>query len=259
MRLKVRTLTAFVLGDCPMPMQGPQAHSSTRAPAAIISASAPHLQSIASTCREPGLTVKLTLGATVLPFSIAATLSISARLEFVQLPMQTWSTAILVSSETAFMLSGLCGHAASGRRAERSITTLSSYSAFSSATSGEKSCSLPCAFKNARVVSSAGNTEAVAPSSAPMLAIVALSGTERAFTPSPQYSITLPTPPLTVSKRSTSSMISLAAALCPSLPLSSTLTTLGMVRYSGAPPMASATSSPPAPMASIPMPPHVGV
>ena len=48
---------------------------------------------------------------------------------------------------------------------------------------------------NSRVTSSEGNTEVEAPSSAPMLVMVARSGTDRDLTPSPVYSMILPTPP----------------------------------------------------------------
>ena len=73
----------------------------------------------------------------------------------------------------------------------------SSYTASGSALRATKSSSRSCAFKKARVVSSEGNIDVVAPSSAPMFVIVARSGTLRLLTPSPQYSITLPTPPFT--------------------------------------------------------------
>ena len=54
-----------------MPMQGPQAHSSTRAPLERMSASAPQAESICKTCLEPGEMERLTVGATVLPFKMA--------------------------------------------------------------------------------------------------------------------------------------------------------------------------------------------
>ena len=72
-----------------MPMQGPQAHSSSRTPEDRISDSAPQSASMVNTCREPGETDILTVGATVFPFSMAAALSISYREELVQEPMQT--------------------------------------------------------------------------------------------------------------------------------------------------------------------------
>ena len=72
-----------------MPMQGPQALSKIRAPAAIISASAPFWASMVSTCLDPGEMVKLTLSATVLPFKILATFMISIKEELVQEPTHT--------------------------------------------------------------------------------------------------------------------------------------------------------------------------
>ena len=47
---------------CHWPMQGPQAHSSTRAPLARMSDRAPQSLSMVSTCREPGDTDRLTEG-----------------------------------------------------------------------------------------------------------------------------------------------------------------------------------------------------
>ena len=70
-------------------MQGPHAHSSSRAPLKIMSLSAPHSESMDSTCREPGEMDRLTEGDTVFPLSSAATLSISISEEFVQEPMHT--------------------------------------------------------------------------------------------------------------------------------------------------------------------------
>ena len=89
LRLKVRSETPLLLGENPIPMQGPQADSRIRAPAPIRSASAPFSASMVSTCLEPGLIESSTSGATVLPRSIAATVIRSAREELVQLPMQT--------------------------------------------------------------------------------------------------------------------------------------------------------------------------
>ena len=72
-----------------MPMQGPQAHSSSLAPLARMSDSAPLSASMVSTCFEPGDTERLTPGAMVRPFKSAAAFSISRREELVQEPMQT--------------------------------------------------------------------------------------------------------------------------------------------------------------------------
>ncbi len=72
-----------------MPIQGPQPGSITRAPAAIRSARAPLRATMVSTCLLPGLMTRDTLRATVLPRSMAATVSRSRRDELVQEPMQT--------------------------------------------------------------------------------------------------------------------------------------------------------------------------
>ncbi|OQC73646.1 MAG: hypothetical protein BWX44_01386 [Spirochaetes bacterium ADurb.Bin001] len=122
-----------------------------------------------------------------------------------------------------------------------------------------KSFALPCASKKRLVTSSLGNTEVVAPSSAPILAIVPRCGMLSVDTPSPAYSSILPTPPFTVSLLNTSSTISLALTIGDNLPLNSTLRTLGLGMEKGKPAIASATSNPPAPMASIPSAPAVGV
>ena len=89
LRLKVRRETPPEFGEKPMPMQGPQAHSSTLAPLAMMSVSAPQSASISNTCLEPGDTERLTSGRMVLPLRSAATFSISYNEEFVQEPMQT--------------------------------------------------------------------------------------------------------------------------------------------------------------------------
>ena len=91
------------------------------------------------------------------------------------------------------------------------MLTSSSYTASASAHRGVYASSLPCAFKNSCVISSDGNIDVVAPSSAPIFVIVALSGTDKVLTPSPQYSITLPTPPLTERRFRTSKITSFAA------------------------------------------------
>ena len=46
--------------------------------------------------------------------------------ELVQEPMQTWLTAIAPSSRTVFTAPGLCGQAAIGTTAARSISIVSS-------------------------------------------------------------------------------------------------------------------------------------
>ena len=92
-----------------------------------------------------------------------------------------------------------------------------------------------------------------------MFVIVARSGTESILTPSPVYSMTLPTPPLTASMESTFKMMSLALTPFERAPVRRTSTTRGMFSMNGSPAIAHATSRPPAPIASMPMPPPVGV
>jgi len=191
-------------------MQGPQADSSILAPALIISESAPFNASILSTCFEPGAMQSETDGAIVLPLRIDATFIISTNDEFVQEPIATWSTLILPISSVVLTLSGMCGQAAIGVSEQRSISITSSYSASSSGRISVQSFSRPCALRKARVISSDGKIEVVAPSSAPIFVMVALSGTESVLTPSPPYSIILPTPPLTLIILRTSRITSLA-------------------------------------------------
>ena len=183
-----------------------------------------------STWREPGEMVRLTFSATWRPSSMPATRMRSQKLELVQLPMQTWSTLMPSISLMGTTLSGECGWAASGCSALRSMVISSSYSASSSAVSGAQSARRPRAAKNSKVRRSLGNTVVVAPSSAPMLAMVARIGTDRVSTPGPPYSMILPTPPLTVRRRRTSRMTSLAETMGLSSPVSTTWQTFGMVR-----------------------------
>mgnify|MGYP000586276900 CR=1 FL=1 len=89
LRLNVRSDTPPEFGEKPIPMHGPHAHSSTRAPAAMMSDNAPQSASIVSTCLEPGETERLTESAIFLPFRMAATRSISRSDELVQEPIQT--------------------------------------------------------------------------------------------------------------------------------------------------------------------------
>ena len=163
------------------------------------------------------------------------------------------------TSRTGTTLSGECGSAMSGSSVDKSMTSVSSYSASPSAARGLKSEPLPCASRKRRVCSSLGKMDVVAPSSAPMFVIVPRSGTVSVETPSPQYSRILPTPPFTVRTRSTSRITSFAATHGRRRPFNSTLSTFGRGMENGTPAIARATSSPPAPMASIPRAPPVGV
>ena len=87
-----------------------------------------------------------------------------------------------------------------------------------------------------------------------MLAIVARSGIDRSAVPGPVNSSTLFLPPLALSRRSSSRMMSLACTHGRlSLPSRCTSTTSGQEISYGWPPSTTATSSPPAPIATIPM------
>ena len=115
-----------------------------------------------------------------------------------QEPIAIWSTFIF-SSGISCTLSGLCGNAASGTKSSKFTINFLSYTASASGSNSMKSDSLDCFLRKSLVISSLGKIEVVAPSSAPIFVIVALSSTERDFIPSPVYSITNPTPPFTVS------------------------------------------------------------
>jgi hypothetical protein len=228
--LNVLSDTALVAGAWPIPIQGPHAASSILAPAATISARAPFAASMLRTCFEPGAITRLTPGLTLLPLRMRATFIISTYDELVQLPIQTWSTLIFPISLAFFTLSGLCGIAASGSSFSSPIVISFSYTASVSGLSSTQSISLPCARRKSLVISSLGNMEVVAPSSAPIFVIVALSGTVRFSIPSPAYSIILPTPPFTLIILSTSSIISFADTHGFNLPVKTTFTTEGIMR-----------------------------
>ena len=171
----------------------------------------------------------------------------------------TCPTLVPSSDAMVLMLSGLEGHAASSSSSLRLILTTRSYSASGSAASGIQSASLPCAARNSRVMASDGKMEQVTPSSAPMLVIVARWGTVSVPTPSPKYSTMQPTFPFVERISSIFRMMSFAETQFRSFPVSSTPMILGNARRNGCPAMARATSSPPAPIAIMPIPPPVGV
>ena len=87
--LKVLRDIAPDFGDCPMPMQGPQAFSITLAPEFIMSRRAPFSAILARILLEPGDITKLTSSFTFFPLSMAATFMRSVYDEFVQLPIAT--------------------------------------------------------------------------------------------------------------------------------------------------------------------------
>ncbi len=101
--------------------------------------------------------------------------------------------------------------------------------------------------------------EVVAPVSVPIFVMVALSGTDRLFTPSPKYSSAYPTPPLTPIRLNTSRITSLAETHSESRLINLIPMIFGYLILKGIPAMAAATSSPPAPIAIEPRPPAVGV
>ena len=83
---------------------------------------------------------------------------------------------------------GEWGFAASGTRAERSISIISSYCASSSAFISTHWSPLPIASMNLFVFSSEGKMDVVHPVSVPMLVTVALSGTDNVARAGPKYS-----------------------------------------------------------------------
>src|SRR3990172_200859 len=146
-----------------MPMQGPQADSRIRPPAAMRSASAPFEAIMVYTCLEPGVTVKLMSGWTVFPLSIVATVIRSRNEELVQLPTQTWESFVPSTSETGTTLSGLDGRAIIGSSVSRLISSASSYVASGSGPMATQLLSRPWDFRERRVCSSLGKMEVVGP------------------------------------------------------------------------------------------------
>ena len=92
-----------------------------------------------------------------------------------------------------------------------------------------------------------------------MFVIVARCGTVSVATPGPKYSTTEPTFPLVVRIDRSFRITSFAAHHGESFPVSFTPMTFGYGMRNGLPAIARATSSPPAPIAIMPMPPPVGV
>ncbi len=104
-----------------------------------------------------------------------------------------------------------------------------------------------------------GNSEHVAPISAPMLQIVALPVAEIDSVPGPKYSTIAPVPPLTVRMPATLRITSLAAAQPDSVPVRRTPMTCGTRVLNGQPAITSTASAPPTPIATMPSPPAFGV
>ena len=99
----------------------------------------------------------------------------------------------------------------------------------------------------------------MAPSSAPILHIVALPVVDIVFAPSPKYSRMELVPPFTVSMPSILRITSFGDAQPDSLPVSSTPMSLGILSSQGCPVSTSTASAPPTPTATIPIPPALGV
>ena len=115
------------------------------------------------------------------------------------------------------------------------------------------------AFRYAAERASYGNSEHVAPISAPMLQIVALPVAEIDSAPSPKYSTIAPVPPLTVRMPATFRMMSFAAAQPESDPRRCTPISFGTRVLNGQPAITSTASAPPTPIATMPRPPAFGV
>eukprot|EP01139_Manchomonas_bermudensis_P016487 Amastigsp_a512855_9.p4 type:complete len:135 gc:universal Amastigsp_a512855_9:955-551(-) len=113
----------------------------------------------------------------------------------------------------------------------------------------------PVAFRYRFMAGEYGNTEVVAPISAPMLQIVPMPVAERVLHPSPKYSTMAPVPPATVVMPASLRMTSLGATHGFSLPFRCTPITLGHLSSHGIPAMTSTASAPPTPMAIMPRPP----
>ena len=131
---------------------------------------------------------------------------------------------------TVPMLSGLCGLAVSGSSADKSMLTAWAYAASSSGRISIKSASLCWARRNCLVISSLGKMDVVTPHSAPILVMVARSGTVSELAPSPPYSKITPTFPLVVKISSTLRIKSLAETHGDSFPDKLMRTTFGQTR-----------------------------
>ena len=109
------------------------------------------------------------------------------------------------------------------------------------------------------MLASKGNSEVVAPISAPMLQIVPLPVAVIVSAPGPKYSTIAPVPPLTVSTSATLRMTSFGDDQPDSAPVRCTPMSLGQRTLNGKPVITSTASAPPTPMATMPRPPALGV
>src|SRR2546422_6561601 len=236
-------------------MHGPHATSSSRTPALISFVIRPERRHAMRTDREPGDTAIERPGWTCFPLRISATIARSRNEEFTLLPTATWVTSVPATSVRGFTFPGVGGHAIGGSISERSSSIRSSYVARSSGPSRRQSLGRFCPRKNRSVIPSLGNTDPVAPSSAPMFAIVPRSGTVNRLIPGPSYSTIFSFPHFSPYRRSISRITSFADVQGGSSPVRSTRTTWGIRNRYGSPAITEATSNPPAPIASIPVAP----
>ncbi len=115
------------------------------------------------------------------------------------------------------------------------------------------------AFKYAAMLASYGNSDVVAPISAPMLQIVPLPVAVIVSAPGPKYSTIAPVPPLTVSTSATLRITSFGELQPDSSPVRCTPMSVGHLTLNGNPVMTSTASAPPTPIATMPRPPAFGV
>ena len=143
--------------------------------------------------------------------------------------------------------SGCCATASSQRSSWLSAAAIA-------ATSGR-----PVAIRYSEVCTPKGNTEQVAPTSAPILQMVALPVQEMFSVPGPKYSMIALVPPFTDSRPARRRITSLGEAQPFSEPVRRTPIRRGIRSSQGIPVITSTASAPPTPMASMPMPPALGV
>ena len=163
-------------------------------------------------------------------------------------PTQAGSSSLRLISITR---SKICSRAASTSSSARKCSACSRASAAISARS--------VLSRYAAVRSSNGNSEVVAPISAPMLVIVPRPVALSEATPGPKYSTIAPVPPFTVSSAATRMITSLGAVQPSSAPLRWTPISRGIVTPQPIPAITSTASAPPTPIATIPRPPALGV
>jgi hypothetical protein len=126
LRLKVRSDGRAVTGACPMPTHGPHTGSSIRAPASARSRYTPDRMIVSRICRDPGVTVSATPGATAVSRSAAATVARSWYELFTDDPTQTCTSGVPATSPTGTTVPGEGGSATNGSNAARSMRSTSS-------------------------------------------------------------------------------------------------------------------------------------